>query len=176
MKFTSNVLFELARVIGLTVPGPVDNNIDIPAQLQPTIELQSPLDSPNLNGTGIVNLQSVHTSSFISFTAGATQDNLLMTLGHGLWRFNIMGALTTNYIATVGQFDANIRLTYNGGTVYLLGMNAAGASASAVAQFAQRTMEVLIPIDGALVRAFAQGNAAGNSLFSAFDVMATKLL
>jgi hypothetical protein len=178
MKITSNILFDIARVIGLTVPGPADNNVDIPAQILPVTNLQTAIDEPVITDTAANQRFSCHVTTFLNVDAASGAiDTLLLTLAKGLWRFNVIGAINSNYMATSNMPHAiYLRYPVTLSPIFLAGLTPGGAAAAPIGYSISRIVEILLPVDGVQVRAQALNNIAAQNSHSTWDVIATKLL
>ena len=176
MKIETPLLFQLARIAGLSSPEEGDANITIPNSFINVLNLSFPLDETNLPPSGDLQRSTTHTWAGLTITGGGgAVSSPLANLVAGFWRFDVQASISSNY--TQGgaiTFNTWIELVYGNGQVFLMGLLAGGAAAAPIAYGLTRTVEILVPVQSTL-RVQALNNAAGNSLVAAFDVLATRL-
>lgn len=179
MITTSNLLFELARSIKNGTPEVSDSDLQVQDNISPVMLLVSPHDSMSIPSTSNANEGSFHTVAALNvIAASGALNNLIATLSKGLWRFNFHMAFTSNYLTSASQFEHYINLQYTGGlgSMPMIGVLPGGSAANPQAQVVTRTVDILIPVEGAQLRSVAQNNAAGQSALSVTDVFCQRLL
>lgn len=176
MLFNSNLLATLGRAIGLSAPTPGDTDITIPPLLQGVITPIPPLDSTAISGSADVQTTAFNTSTFLTVTNGGAAANNMATLSKGLWRFYVDGTYSSNYGPLAGFADMNLSIVYGTGTVYLMSFQAGGAAAAPTVQSKVRQIDILIPVDGAILRWNYNANGAGQTQTGTFTIVCQRLL
>jgi hypothetical protein len=172
----SNVLTEIARVIGITQPGANDSEFLIQPTVLLVIPPLTPIDKFNVGAVGDIQRQSFAGSiaATVSAGGGAFGANVAQ-VGKGLWRFNVMGSFSSNHGPSAAFAEFALIITNGTGSLYLLHFNVCGTATQPTVQNQTRTVEVALATDS-ILSATLSNNAAGQTDTGTFSLTAQKLL
>jgi len=174
---SNNIFYQLARVVGLARPQAGDADLTLPPVIFNVLTIPLPLDETSLPPSADIQRGTTHTFATASvFNAGVAISATLANLIAGMWRFNVLGSMSSNYAPPVGltAFTAWIELVYGNGQIFLCGMNSGGSAASPTVYSVVREVEILVPVQST-IRVQVQTNLAGQTCTASFDVFATRL-
>lgn len=174
MKTTNNLLLDLARCLDQGIPDMDDSVLDVLNNISPIVEFPRPLDALNVSASADVHSETWHTSGFHSQVNGAGTNQQLGFCSKGLWRFDVILAMSSNY-QVASLYPMSIQLIQSSGTVYLAGLVPSGAAAAPVSDNVNRSLLLLLPRNSEL-RAVSAGNAVGQILQASFDITCSRLL
>jgi len=177
MKTTSPLLSHLSRSIPNAFPEPNDTEIDIDPEVVNSLTIPFAFDTTNVPSNNAPQNSSWHISNTSNVNAASGELlTLLATLTKGLWEFNILGSMSSNY-TTLNFFEHYCYLLSPAGHVIpLLGFQCGGSAANPAVQTSHRTIRLLLPADNFTVRMQARNNAAGQNCNSAWGIQANRLL
>ena len=116
MKFTSNLLGQVSRAIGLTRVGGFETTLNIPPQLNPVIVAREPLSAGNTASVPtLVQRTSVGgTTAVTQANAGGTSIEVCR-LAAGVWEIHWHAMYTANFISVASNFGGALILTQTSG-------------------------------------------------------------
>jgi hypothetical protein len=175
---TANLLLDLARSLGGSMPEAGDSDLEFSSSVSPITQLESPLDNAAAPNITTPQNQTCQRNDFNSVIGGggAASANMI-NLGKGLWEISVFIALCTNFVRTSAVlFPVHIRIDVGSNALYLNGMYEGGTVATPI-QFQQETnTRVLLSQPSNQILYSISNNAAGQiTLFSA-RVLCRKLL
>lgn len=180
MKFTTNLLLEMARSIRQSMPEPGDNTIDIPSTFLPIISPESPLDVASNPSVSVEQNGSWQNSGFNSVIGGAGGASAhIGRIGAGQWELDVHLACCTNFFRSTGVlFPIHIRMEVphtTGVSHYILGTYEMGTAADPKSQSLFVRKKILVSQPAQILYALTNNAAAEFTLFS-FAVLARRLL
>jgi len=175
MKIDNRAIIDLGRAITGSSPVAGDNELDLSNDLAAVIELRQPISSQvSAAGTVQNSTTAVNFSILKANVAGVT--DTLGTFAAGLWDFEVVASMCSNYLEAVASPTCYVWLNIGGNLSHYLSMLYAGGAAAAPNSITMRSHHrILVAQQFAMART-TQTNAAGQQFSHSISVLATKLL
>lgn len=172
------LITELSRSLPNAFPEPGDNDLTVPNDMQPVVNLMFPIDRfQNAPPTTVQTQSRIFALPFSNTNAGGGSFTAF-TLSRGLWRISVHVNGAANYPNTGGGTCMSVLIddpSSGGSSNYLGGIVAAGAAGAEVESNFSAEYEFLLPKDGCRLLYSIQANGVGENNHGILIINAIRL-